>query len=78
MVRFFIPNLRDSKGEGVHSKNGGMVGACYGGDLNIDLSKVSAKRRLNRMETARRSVHLGRILRYSCDQGEFICQLTVK
>jgi hypothetical protein len=55
-----------------------MVGACYGGDLNIDLSKVSAKRRLNRMETARRAVHLGRILLYSCDQGEFICQLTVK
>ena len=51
MVRFFILNLRDPKGEGVHSTNGYMVRACYGGSLNIDLSPVSAKRRLNRMVT---------------------------
>ena len=51
----------DPKGEGVHSKNGGMVGACYGGDLNIDLSTVSAKRRLNRMVT-RPNPHVGQCI----------------
>ena len=51
LVRFFILNLRDPKGEGVHSTNGYMVRACYGGGLNIDLSPVSAKRRLYRMVT---------------------------
>jgi len=47
LVRFFIPNLRDSKGEGVHSKDGVMARACYGGYLNIDLYTVSAKRCLD-------------------------------